>query len=215
MSSSLTSLRLFDCQLKGRFPYNIFHLPNLHFLDLRYNHNLIGSLPKHDWSTPLKVLGLFETGFPIDLPNLISNLKSLRKLYLSRCNFTRSYPTLLPNLTQITSLYLSHNNLIWWPDTMVFLKFEWLSFLDLSFNNFIDQLSNVSTNFIELSPSNNSSNCQTVNYIPSKLESLCLSHNLLNGSIPSWLYSIHHICIIYVWIITNLLGTLMNFNIIL
>ena len=110
LSSSLTFLRLFDCQLKERFPYNIFHLPNLHFLDLRYNHNLTGSLPKQNWSSPLKVLGLSETRFPIDLPNLISNLKSLRKLYLSRCNFTGSYPTLLPNLTQITSLDLSHNN---------------------------------------------------------------------------------------------------------
>ena len=129
LSSSLTSLRLFDCQLKGRFPYNIFHLPNLHFLDLRYNHNLTGSLPKQNWSSPLKVLGLSETRFPIDLPNLISNLKSLRKLYLSRCNFTRSYPTLLPNLTQITSLYLSHNNLIWWPDTMVFPKIWMTQFL--------------------------------------------------------------------------------------
>ena len=192
LSSSLTSLRLFDCQLKGRFPYNIFHLPNLHFLDLRYNHNLTGSLPKQNWSSPLKVLGLSETRFPIDLPNLISNLKSLRKLYLNKCNFTRSYPTLLPNLTQITSLDLSHNNFggqIPW----FFLKFERLSFLDLSFNNFIGQLSDVSTNFIELSPSNNSSNCQSVNYIPSKLKSLCLSHNLLNGSIPSWLYSIPHL----------------------
>ncbi|KAF3967148.1 hypothetical protein CMV_008819 [Castanea mollissima] len=54
LSSSLTSLCLYDCQLKGRFPYNIFHLPNLHFLDLRYNHNLTGSIPKYNWSSPLK-----------------------------------------------------------------------------------------------------------------------------------------------------------------
>ena len=65
LSSSLISLRLYDCQLKGRFPYNIFHLPNLHFLDLHYNHNLTGSLPRQNWSSPLKVLGLSKTGFPI------------------------------------------------------------------------------------------------------------------------------------------------------
>ena len=181
LSSSLRSLRLYDCQLKGRFPDNIFHFPNLHLLDVRYNPNLIGSLPKYNWSGPLKSLGLSETGFPIDLPNLISNLKSLRKLYLGGCNFTRSYSTLILNLTKITCLDLSHNNFggqIPWS----FLKFERLSFLDLSFNNFIGQLSDVSKNLTEL-----------VNHIPYKLEHLDLSHNLLNGTMPSWLYSIPHL----------------------
>ena len=88
-SSSLRSLQLNDCQLKGRFPENIFHLPNLHLLDVGYNPNLTGSLPNYNWSSPLKILGLSETGLPIDLPNLISNLKSLRKLYLSGCNFNK------------------------------------------------------------------------------------------------------------------------------
>ena len=181
LSSSLRSLRLYDCQLKGRFPDNIFHFPNLHLLDVRYNPNLIGSLPKYNWSSPLKSLGLSETGFPIDLPNLISNLKSLRKLYLGGCNFTRSYSTLILNLTKITCLDLSHNNFggqIPWSS----LKFERLSFLDLSFNNFIGQLSDVSKNLTEL-----------VNHIPYKLEHLDLSHNLLNGTMPSWLYSIPHL----------------------
>ena len=66
LSFSLTSLRLFDCQLKERFPYNIFHLPNLHFLDLRYNHNLTGSIPNYNWSSPLRYQVFSETGFPID-----------------------------------------------------------------------------------------------------------------------------------------------------
>ena len=173
LSCSLTSICLYDCQLKGRFPYNIFHLPNPHFLDLRYNHNL------------LKVLGFSKTGFPIDLPNLISNLKSLRKLYLSGCNFTGSYPRLLPNLTQITSLDLSHNNFGGQIPWSTFLKLERLSFLDLSFNSFTGQLSDVSTNLSELSSSNYSSNSQPLSHTPLKLEFLALSYNLLNGTIPS------------------------------
>ena len=48
LSSSLTSLRLYHCGLKGRFPDNIFHLPNLQLLDLRYNYNLTGSLPTYN-----------------------------------------------------------------------------------------------------------------------------------------------------------------------
>uniref|UniRef100_A0A2N9J2Z5 Leucine-rich repeat-containing N-terminal plant-type domain-containing protein n=1 Tax=Fagus sylvatica TaxID=28930 RepID=A0A2N9J2Z5_FAGSY len=129
LSSSLRSLRLYDCQLKGRFPDNIFHFPNLHLLDVRYNPNLIGSLPKYNWSSPLKSLGLSETGFPIDLPNLISNLKSLRKLYLGGCNFTR--------------LDLSHNQIKGNTPTWMFdVGKDTMKYLNLS-NNFltsIDQL---------------------------------------------------------------------------
>ena len=115
-------------------------------------------------------------------------MKSLRKFYLSGCSFTGSYPTLLPNLTQITSLDLSHNNFssqIPWS----FLKLGQLSFLDLSFNSFTCQLLDVSTNLDELSSSNNSSNGQPVSHTSLKLEFLALSYNLLNGTIPSWLYS--------------------------
>ena len=195
-SSSLTSLRLYDCQLKGRFPNNIFHFPNLHLLDVSYNHNLVGSLPNYNWTSPLKVLGLFETGFLIELPNLINNLKSLRKLYLSGCNFIGSYPTFFSDLTKITSFDLSRNNFsgqIPWS----LLKFERLTLLDLLFNNFVGQLSNVTTYLAELSSSNNYSNIQLVSPISSKLAFLDLSHILLNGMIPSWLYSIPHLHYLY------------------
>nr|XP_023892465.1 receptor-like protein Cf-9 [Quercus suber] len=189
LSSSLTSLRLFGCGLKGRFPDKIFHLPNLQLLDVSLNYNLTGSLPTYNWSTPLMSLDLSGTEFPIDLPNLISNLKSLKKLHLNACNFIGSHPTFLPNLTQITSLDLSQNNFggqIPWS----LLNFEGLTYLDLSDNNFIGQLPEVTTNLTQIFSSNNSSNSQLVNKIPSNLEYLILSSNLLNGTIPSWVYTI-------------------------
>ncbi|KAM4080573.1 hypothetical protein ACJW30_11G027600 [Castanea mollissima] len=189
LSSSLTSLRLSFCQLKGKFPDNIFHLSNLQILRVGYNYNLTGSLPTYNWSTPLKSLLLSGTEFPIDLPNLISNLKSLKELYLRGCNFIGSYPTFLPNLTQITSLDLSYNNFGGqFPWSL--LNFEVLTYLDLSHNNFIGQLPEVTTNLTQIFSSNNSSNSQLVNKIPSNLESLILSGNLLNGTIPSWVYTI-------------------------
>ncbi|KAK4594269.1 hypothetical protein RGQ29_018092 [Quercus rubra] len=190
LSSSLTSLSLPYCGLKGRFPDNIFHLPNLQILLVGYNHNLTGSLPTNNWSTPLKSLDLSGTEFPINLPNLISNLKSLKELHLSGCNFIgSSNPTFLSNLSQITSLDLSNNNLGGqFPWSL--LNFEVLTYLDLSHNNFTGQLPKVTTNLTQIFSSNNSSNSQLVNMIPSNLEYLVLSNNLLNGTIPSWVYTI-------------------------
>ena len=65
------------------------------------------------------------------------------------------------------------------------LNFEVLTYLDLSDNNFIGQLPDFS--------SNTSSNSQLVNKIPSNLEYLILSSNLLNGTIPSWVYIIPYL----------------------
>ncbi|KAK4594654.1 hypothetical protein RGQ29_018372 [Quercus rubra] len=190
LSSSLTSLSLRYCGLKGRFPDNIFHLPNIQLLYLSYNYNLTGSLPTYNWSTPLESLRLSRTGFPINLPNLISNLKSLKELYLSNCNFIgSSNPTFLPNLTQITSLDLSYNN-FGGQCPWSLLNNAGLTILDLSGNNFIGQLPNLSTNWTQVSSSNSSSNSQSVSQIPSNLVHLWLSDNLLNGTIPSWLYDI-------------------------
>ncbi|XP_050279364.1 receptor-like protein 7 [Quercus robur] len=180
LSSSLTSLRLSECGLKGRFPDNIFHLPNLQLLDVSSNYNLTGSLPTYNWSTPLKSLSLSETGFSIDLPNLISNLKSLKELSLSNCNFIgSSNPTFPSNHTQITSLDLSYNNFGGQCPSSL-LNNAGLTYLDLSHNNFTGQLPDLSTNRTQVSSSNSSSN----------LVSLILSYNLLNGTIPSWLYDI-------------------------
>ncbi|KAM3684248.1 hypothetical protein ACJW31_11G029600 [Castanea mollissima] len=190
LSSSLTYLRLSDCGLKGRFLDNIFHLPNLQLLDVSYNYNLTGSLPTHNWSTPLKSLGLSRTKFPINLPNLISNLKSLKELDLSNCSFIgSSYPTFLSNLTQITSLDLSYNY-FGGQCPWSLLNNAGRTSLDLSGNNFIGQLPNLSTNWTQVSSSNSSSNSESVSQIPSKLVDLSLSQNLLNGTIPSWLYDI-------------------------
>ncbi|KAL4598279.1 hypothetical protein ACB092_11G049900, partial [Castanea dentata] len=190
LSSSLTSLSLRYCGLEGRFPDSIFHLPNLQLLYVGYNYNLTGSLPTYNWSTPLKSLGLSRTKFPIDLPNLISNLKSLKELHLINCSFIgSSYPTFLSNLTQITSLDLSDNN-FGGQCPWSLLNNAGLTSLDLSRNNFIGQIPDFSTNWTQVSSSNSSSSSQSVSQIPSKLVGLFLSHNLLNGTIPSWLYDI-------------------------
>ncbi|KAK7819307.1 receptor-like protein 33, partial [Quercus suber] len=77
------------------------------------------------------------------------------------------------------------------------LNFEVLTYLDLSRNNFIGQLLEVMTNLTQIFSSNNSSNSQLVNKIPSNLEFLILSGNLLNETIPSWVYIIPSLRYLY------------------
>ncbi|KAL5824008.1 hypothetical protein ACOSQ4_021908 [Xanthoceras sorbifolium] len=170
LSSSLTSLSLESCELKGSFPENIFHLPNLQLLNLRGNSQLAGSFPKVNWSNALSVLDVYSAGFSGALPYSIGNLKSLRYLLLSYNNFSGNIPSSLSNLKQ-------------------------LIVLDLSRNNFIGQIPDIFTNLTHLSSLDFSDN-QLVGPIPSdvsglqNLTTIKFSGNSLNGTIPTGLFTL-------------------------
>ena len=61
--SSLTSLTLYDCNLQGKFPPNIFLLPRIQSIDLSYNPKLVGFLPKFQSRSSLKELCFPNTNF--------------------------------------------------------------------------------------------------------------------------------------------------------
>nr|XP_034926653.1 receptor-like protein 9DC3 [Populus alba]TKS05987.1 hypothetical protein D5086_0000127580 [Populus alba] len=171
LSSSLSSLFLSGCGLQGKFPDNIFLLPNLESLDLSYNEGLTGSFPSSNLSNVLSLLDLSNTRISVYLENnLISNLKSLEYMSLRNSNIIRSDLALLGNLV----------NLI---------------FLDLSNNNLSGHISFSLENLINLS-SLDLSNNQLVGPIHSQLnillnlESLSLYGNLFNGTIPSFLLAL-------------------------
>ena len=110
LSSSLTTLSLRGCFLRGKLENSILLLPSLQTLDLSDNPSLNGSLPKSNWSsTSLKFLDLSVTRFSGEIPDSIGNLKSLKYLDLSNCKFSGPIPTSLGNLTQIIDLSLSRN----------------------------------------------------------------------------------------------------------
>ena len=134
LSSSLTTLSLRYCDLRGKLENNILRLPSIQTLDLSRNSNLDGSLLKFNWSCSslnslglsgrmfsreflnsignlksLEHLDLSSTSFLGELPSFIGNLKFLKHLALSDCNITGSIPAWLGNLTKLTYLDLSNN----------------------------------------------------------------------------------------------------------
>ncbi|XP_039048573.1 receptor-like protein Cf-9 homolog [Hibiscus syriacus] len=58
LTSSLQHLSLFHFQLHGEFPTQPFQFPNLKHIDLSWNEDLTGYLPKTNWSTALESLFL-------------------------------------------------------------------------------------------------------------------------------------------------------------
>ena len=134
LSSSLTSLSLNNCLLRGRLLDHIFRLTNLRELSLGYNPELTWFSPMLNWSKSLRFLDVSYTIYSGELPKSIGKLKFLRNLILSGCNFNGSIPTWLGNLTQLTHLNLSANNFGGqMPSSLSNLKA--LSSLDLRSNN--------------------------------------------------------------------------------
>ncbi|KAG5233451.1 receptor protein [Salix suchowensis] len=190
LSSSLSSLSLRGCGLQGKFPGNIFLLPNLEALYLSDNEGLTGSFPSSNLSNVLSLLDLSNTRLSLYLENdLVSNLKSLRVMLLRNISFIRSDLAMLGNLTQLTCLDLSNNNLSGQIPSS-FGNLIQLSILFLSNNNFTCQIPSSLGNlaqlfYLDLSKNNLSGQ------IPSSLENLVqltildLSNNNLSGQIPS------------------------------
>ncbi|XP_038680909.1 receptor-like protein 7 [Tripterygium wilfordii] len=100
--SSLSSLSLHYCRLLGIFPMGIFELPNLQFLNVGMNEELVGHLPELHWGSPLKSLLLPHTKFSGALPPSIGNLYSLTTLNIVECKFWGQIPSSLANLSNIT-----------------------------------------------------------------------------------------------------------------
>nr|XP_034918685.1 receptor-like protein Cf-9 homolog [Populus alba] len=198
LSSSLSSLSLSDCGLQGKFPGNIFLLPNLESLDLSYNKGLTGSIPSSNLSNVLSLLDLSDTRISIYLENdLISNLKSLEYMYLSSNNLSGEIPSSLGNLVQLIYLDLSSNNL----SSQISSSLEnlvQLIYLDLSSNNLSGEIPSSLENLVYLSYLYLSSN-KFISQVPDSLGSLVnllyldLSNNQLVGPIHSQLNTLSNL----------------------
>ncbi|KAL8144151.1 hypothetical protein V2J09_017183 [Rumex salicifolius] len=137
--SYLPNLQIFDIsknKIYGGFPISIINCRLLEVLNMSALH-LTGKLPNFSTMKSLKALDLsynmFEGDFPIsiinltalevihfnenhllnpwELPNNISNLKSLKSLVLSTCTIYGKIPSSIGNMTSLVDLQLAGNYL--------------------------------------------------------------------------------------------------------
>ncbi|KAF9671003.1 hypothetical protein SADUNF_Sadunf12G0001600 [Salix dunnii] len=208
LSSSLSILALWGCGLQGKFPGDIFLLPNLQVLDLTYNDRLTGSFPSSNASNGLRSLALSSTRISVDLENdFFTNLKLLEVLVLKDSNILRSNLTLIGHLTQLIRLDLACNKLGGQiPSSLKALasnskltgeipssicKLKFLLVLDLSnnsFGGFVPQcLGNFSNSLSHLNLGMNNLQGTIFSKFPkgNNLVYLNLNGNELEGKIPS------------------------------
>ncbi|EXB79426.1 Receptor-like protein 12 [Morus notabilis] len=198
--SALTSLSLRACRLSGKFPNDIFQLPNLQLLDLGQNDNLTGSLPEFRSSNPLRILWLDGTRFFGHIPSSIGNLDSLRGLDLRVCRFSGPFPSSLSKLSKLQYLDLSWNDFSGTVDFNTFLNMKNLTDLGLSHNNLsvlIPNLKSVAGNINATHPkfevlflgSCNLTSFPDILRYQDRLKLLDLSENHIHGKLPKWIWN--------------------------
>ena len=189
--SSLTSLSLSGCNLRGEFPSDNFLLPKIQAIDLSFNENLVGFLPKFQSHSSLKELHLSFTNFSGELPNSISNLKSLNYLDLSYTEISSELPSSISNLKSLNYLNLDSSNFSGAIPPSIG-NLSKLTYLSLSYNNFHGQLPSTMGKLAKL----NSLGLDNILYnkeVPSflgnltQLQDLSLSQNNFDCGFPIWL----------------------------
>ncbi|KAL5566036.1 hypothetical protein UlMin_029200 [Ulmus minor] len=209
--SSLTAINLTECGLQGEFPIEVFHLPNLQYLNVRSNPNLTGILPEFYSSSPLKSLRLGGTRFFGKLPISISNLKDLNELRVSGCHFSGLIPSSLGNLTQLMYLDLAGNSFSGHvPSSLQNLaKLKYLLLTGNKFSNltlsWIGKLAKL--NLLDLTRTKLREQIPISFTNLTLLSTLALAHNQLTGPIPIWLMNLTQLTDLYLSH-NNLSGTI-------
>ncbi|XP_056172660.1 receptor-like protein 7 [Syzygium oleosum] len=167
--SNLKTLSLSYCGLQGKFPPEIFQVQTLQTLDVSANELLWGSLPIFPENSSLQTMALSYSNISGRLPDSIGNLRNLSRIELRGCSFDGNIPSSFTNLSR-------------------------LSFLDLSFNNFTGSIPSLSKSknltYIILSGNSLTGPIDSTQWESlSSLLSLDLRLNLLEGNIPSSLFT--------------------------
>ncbi|XP_050279533.1 receptor-like protein 9DC3 isoform X2 [Quercus robur] len=130
LSSSLTTLSLRYCDLRGKLENNILFLPSIQTLDLSDN-SFNGLLPSSLFNLPnLSTLDLRYNQLVGPLPNHVSGL-NLVDLYLSSNFLNGTLPSWLFSMPSLETLYLNRNQFV---GEIGEFKYNSLKDLDLGYN---------------------------------------------------------------------------------
>uniref|UniRef100_A0A0R0GIZ8 Leucine-rich repeat-containing N-terminal plant-type domain-containing protein n=1 Tax=Glycine max TaxID=3847 RepID=A0A0R0GIZ8_SOYBN len=195
LSSSLISLSLVSTELQGNLWSHILSLPNLQMLDLSFNKDLGGELPKSNWSTPLSNLALAYTAFSGNIPNSIGHLMSLNSLALQSCNFEGLIPSSLFNLTQLSTLDLSFNKLVGPIPSKInkLPKLQFLYLTDNKLNGTIPYWCYSLPSLLWLDLSHNHLTGSIGEFSSYSLDYLSLSNNKLQGNFPNSIFELQNL----------------------
>lgn len=191
--SALSHLSVYDNDLAGPFPAEIFSLLKLSYLSLSRN-LFSGAIPVgFSHLVHLSRLDLSHNRLSGALPDDFRVLAELRFLYLSSNAFSQDFPAFLLSLPNLVDLNISYNNLQGsLPSSFnTAMAASSLSTLDLSHNNLtgpIPSFNQVSSHLQCLDLSHNTFKGDVsgmVSSLPGSLTWLDLSSNMLTGQ-PSW-----------------------------
>jgi len=111
LSTSLETLHIDNCNIKGSIPREISNLSNLVTLSLQLN-ELAGPIPTTvERLHKLQGLYLDNNGLEGSIPSNLCHLESLFELYLDANELSGPIPTCVNNMTSLRVLYLESNNL--------------------------------------------------------------------------------------------------------
>ncbi|KAH9698983.1 putative LRR receptor-like serine/threonine-protein kinase [Citrus sinensis] len=188
----LITLDLSKNQLTGTIPTSLGNLRNLEMLDLSQN-LLTGKIPPSlGRLSSLQTLSVPENGLRGTLPPELGKLSNLEELWLTSNNLRGDLPKDYENLKNLTILEIAGNYLSG-PIPRFIAKWDNLYFLTLRNCSITGSIPPYIANWNQLGYLDLSFNNLTGG-IPNTLKKLFLSElyltgNMLNGTLPDWIYS--------------------------
>ncbi|XP_078161159.1 uncharacterized protein LOC144556646 [Carex rostrata] len=173
VGTTLVSLSMQNCGLRGNLPDEIFYFTNLTYLDLSFNSMLTGKLLELTKQSFLQYMFLIGTNLTGPIPNSFENLQYLLEFFLTDSDFYGEIPPSIANLTRLQYLDFSSNR---FTGTIPMSLFSHPSLESLYLNN--NQLSGCLAEF-----SNGSS----------VLETIYLYYNNLQGQLPISIFKSPHL----------------------
>lgn len=201
-SNSLTHLNISQCSFNGKVPPEISLLHKLVSLDLSQNslklqpHSFINLLRN---STVLEQLSLGGVNISSVLPAYLNISSSLKLLDLSSTGLQGKLPPYFFNLQSLEKLDLSFNSFTGNIPSQITLLSNLVS-LNLS-DNLLEDL--------PIQPHNYNALLRNSTFLK-YLASVRFSHNNLNGTLPSWLFSLPSLE--YIYLDGNMLSGNLPFN---